>query len=223
MASLLLFSCADRQPEPAARIDHVIVGISDLQQGMDEIERLTGVRPGIGGAHPGGGTWNALMSLGDNSYLEILAPNPAEQIASAELEGLRGLHRLTPIGWAVSTSDEQALRAALDSQGFKLTAPEPGSRRKADGSMLRWVTFGFANLDHALAPFFIIWGDPAQHPSRTSARDCELKSIQIEDPAAAELGRVVKALELDVAVTRARRSRMTVDLICPKGNVKLRD
>ena len=217
--ALVLIGCSGHKP--AASVDHVIVGVSDLAQGMVQIEQLTGVRPVIGGAHPGAGTQNALLSLGEGTYLEILAPNPAERVASPDVEQLSRLTKPTPIGWAISASDAGSLRTALASQGFKLTAPDPGSRRKPDGSMLSWVTFGFANLDHPLAPFFIIWGNPAQHPSRTSARGCELRSIHFEDPAAAGLGRAVKALAVNVAVTKARRSRMTVDLTCPKGDVKL--
>jgi len=37
-------------------IDHVVVGIDDLQKGMGEIEEMTGVKPAYGGAHPDYGT-----------------------------------------------------------------------------------------------------------------------------------------------------------------------
>src|SRR4051812_10884651 len=71
----------DRKDSPTmagdlSRIDHVILGIDDLQKGIAELERATGVRAVFGGAHPGRGTQNALISLGENHYLEILAPNP---------------------------------------------------------------------------------------------------------------------------------------------------
>ena len=57
-------------------IDHVVVGIDDLQKGMGEIKEMTGVKPAYGGAHPDYGTHNALISLDNNTYLEVLAPNP---------------------------------------------------------------------------------------------------------------------------------------------------
>ncbi len=217
----LLFGCGGRDRDGTARIDHVIVGVSDLEQGVREIERLTGVRAEPGGAHPGQGTRNALMSLGEGAYLEIYAPNPAEPVASPAIAELRRLKRPTPLGWAVSTNDAGGLRSMVTAKGFPLTPPEPGSRRKPDGALLSWVTFGFANLDHPLAPFFIQWSDPALHPSLTSPGGCFLRSLRIDDPGADDLRRAIEPLGLDVAVSKAPHSRMRLELSCPRGRLAI--
>src|SRR6185436_20638524 len=102
-----------------SRIDHVILGINDLQIGSEERERVTGVRAVVGGAHPGRGTQNALISLGGEHYLEILAPNPEDRESKEPLDELRALTALTPVGWAARSDDLPALQQSLRSQGVQ--------------------------------------------------------------------------------------------------------
>lgn len=58
------------------QIDHIILGAPELESAMTAFEQQTGVRPLHGGLHPNLGTENALVSLGDDFYLEIIAPHP---------------------------------------------------------------------------------------------------------------------------------------------------
>ena len=221
--ALLLLACASTRAaalqEKAIRIDHVIVGAADLDAATAEIERLTGVRPVIGGVHPGRGTRNALLSLGEGTYLEIIAPDPAQTVDSEDLRTLRALATPTPYGWAVSADNESVLRSALSTANIAITEPNSGSRAKPDGSVLRWVTFGYAELDNPHAPFFIVWADPALHPSRTSPGGCRLSGVSIEGRDAAALSGAIDPLKLDVGVSEGSKDRMRLSLSCPKGEV----
>src|SRR5260370_35424682 len=85
-------------------VDHVIVGVADLEAGIGRLARLTGVTPVRGGRHPGRGTQNALLSLGPHTYLEIMAPAPATPEAP-DTSFLAGLEKPTPIGWAIGSPD----------------------------------------------------------------------------------------------------------------------
>ena len=219
-ALFFLSGCMTPGPSEAqAQIDHVIIGVPDLEQAIKQIADLTGVRPVVGGVHPGRGTRNALMSLGDGSYLEILAPNPAEPVPSGEATELGILTEPTPIGWAVSAEDETELRRRLSKHAIAVTPAEPGSRDLPNGSTLRWVTFGYSDLDDPLAPFFIIWADPTRHPSRTSPSGCRLTELRIQHPNADRVARAVAPLQVPVAVSPSTKSGMRVTLTCPRGTL----
>lgn len=213
MATVLLIAAA---PTPRAHIDHVIIAVPDLDAAIPAFEARTGVRPVIGGSHPGRGTRNALVSLGPATYLEIIAPDPAQQLESDELKAMKALARPSPYGWAISGADPEALRAAVRA---KLSPDQPGSRRKPDGSLLEWSTFGFEEIAGDSAPFFIHWKDMALHPSRTSSVGCRLTSLKIARPDPAPLRQALSQLRLPITITKATKARMRLALTCPKGPI----
>jgi len=155
------------------RIDHVILGVANLDDGIEQFERLTGVRPAYGGRHPTG-THNALVSLGQGIYLEIIALQPGA-IRPPEFAALSHVKDLTPVGWAVASTDVEMLRNKLASADLPVTEPVAGSRATPAGGTLRWQT---VRLQHGFreAPFFIVWADDGPHPSATNPGGCALSA-----------------------------------------------
>jgi hypothetical protein len=62
---------------PLATLDHLIVAAVTLADGIEYIAEITGVAPRPGGKHAAMGTHNALLRLGEQVYLEIIAIDPA--------------------------------------------------------------------------------------------------------------------------------------------------
>ncbi|NHZ64531.1 VOC family protein [Massilia genomosp. 1] len=61
---------------PACQLDHITITAPTLAQGAAWIEDKLGVSPAPGGKHPGMGTHNLLLRLGDALFLEIIAIDP---------------------------------------------------------------------------------------------------------------------------------------------------
>jgi esterase/lipase len=208
------------EPRVSHVVDHLIVGIGDLDRGMALFEQLSGVRPVYGGAHPGRGTHNALVALGETTYLEIVAPVDPEKPPS-DFESLRGVQVLLPIGWAVNSSNLARSSQALERAGLRLSESRAGGRERPDGSMLRWKVAALVEPEVALAPFLIEWADGSAHPAATSPRGCRIQAVMFESPEPAPLRRVIEALDLDALVEPGAAPRIGFELHCPLGAIRI--
>jgi len=197
-----------------AQMDHLMVAIRSLPDGIAEFERLTGIKAVVGGKHPGRGTENALVSLGDGSYLEIIAPQADAPQLFADYEPMRKLDRLTIFTWAVGVSDATAAAAALTSAGLSVTPPQPGARVTPAGERLEWTTFALTDRSIGVAPFFIQWGAGTKHPSTTSPGGCSLSSLKVQDPKIARLSAGLNNLGLRGVVYEEGRSEIVATLTC---------
>ena len=198
-------------------IDHLILGVSDLDTGVSEFQQRTGVKPVIGGKHPGRGTQNALVSLGSRTYLEIIAPMAGAE--SADSSALPSMKTLTPIGWAVSSTDLTRTAHRLNSAGFETSAPQAGSRVRPDGTRLDWKILGISSPSMKSPPFFIQWSDGAPHPSKTSPQGCTLLSLRLAESPSEPLRKLVLTLGIDVAVAETKEGLISLTLACPKGKI----
>jgi hypothetical protein len=194
------------------RIDHVGLGMRDLDAGVREVTERTGVEPVYGGRHPGVGTHNALLSLGPGRYLEVIAPQ-----GGADLGGWLAHDDARPVLWAVASDDLEATRELLAAAGFSTSDPAPGSRRTEEGTLLEWVTFGVTDPPVPAAPFFIHWSESTPHPSTTSPTGCTLRSFGVSGPDLESLRRLIAALGLGVETTDAEEPALHIALSCPAG------
>ena len=71
------------------RIDHVMICVSDLQQGIDAYTRI-GFNISPGGVHPGKGTHNAI-AFHEEDYLELMSVHDRDEYLSSNPTG--GLRR----------------------------------------------------------------------------------------------------------------------------------
>ena len=148
------------------QLDHVLVAVPDLAAAAADFEERYGLASVEGGRHPGWGTANRIVPLGD-AYLELVAVVDEAEASESPFgswvaDALAAGHRRL-LGWAVRTQELDAVAARLGLE------PQPGSRARPDGSELRWRTAG---VEHALSepclPFFIEWDAGVVLPGRAA-------------------------------------------------------
>src|SRR6266481_3089334 len=184
-----------------ALLDHILLGCNDLDRGIELVEQNVGVRPAIGGVHPGRGTSNALLSLGERRYLEIIAPDP-KQSEIVHYPQLRSMTDPRLIGWAVHPPDIAAVAKQLRENKIEFTGPADGSRKRPDGRVLNWKTINLADDRHGLLPFFIEWSADSVHPSVDALKGCTLDYFEVLSAEPEELAAAFKRIGLDLPVQR---------------------
>ena len=223
LSALTLASCRgagapDIDAGPA--IDHIVIGVANLDAGVRDFEQRTGIRPVFGGEHPHSGTHNALVALGDRDYIEIVAPRPGADLPP-RMSFLAGLTKPTPVMWAVRTTDVAKLQRKLEDAGYTTSGPMPGSRRRPDGVELAWTTLAIVQPGVAGAPFFIEWAKGSPHPAQTSPPGCQLGSFRITVRDPEPLRRLLEVVGLAVAAEAGSPPAYEVDLDTPRGNVRV--
>jgi Glyoxalase-like domain len=136
------------------QLDHIVIGVRDLDNAEAQIADRYGLTTIEGGRHPGWGTANRLVPLGA-AYLELVTVVDQAEASNSEFGRWVSsmLEAESRFGWAVRTDD-------LDRTAVRLRLEvAQGSRRSQGGDMLQWRIAGVAEAarDNSL-PFFIQWG-----------------------------------------------------------------
>ncbi len=206
-----------------SRVDHLVYATPDLTRGMEEIEKVLGVRATPGGQHPGRGTRNALIALGPTAYLEILAPDPDQPPPKEpRIFGLDSLEESRLVAWYIKGSSIQSLREHAVGKGVPYGEVKSGSRRRPDGVQLSWqFTDPGKPVGGGIVPFIIDWGR-SPHPASTAAKGASLAGLRAEHPDARGAREMLRQLELDLPVESGPRPALIAVIECPQGRVELR-
>jgi hypothetical protein len=203
-------------------VDHVVYAVPDLADGITTIGRLLGCEAVPGGRHENWGTRNALVSLGEACYLEIIGPDPeATSNENPVLFGIDALKKPRLATWAAKGHDLEATIERASTVGVDLGAVLHGSRQLPDGSVLAWrLTDPFAERLDGCVPFFIDWGD-SPRPGATLPRACELLDLTIAHPDAARVESALSAVGAPMDVTAQAKVAITAKILTPDGVVHL--
>ncbi len=202
-------------------VDHLVYAAPDLADGIATVERLFGCPVVPGGRHEDWGTRNALVSLGDTCYLEIIGPDLQPSIdGDPVLFGIDALEEPRLVTWAAKSSDLEAGIERTSSAGVDLGAVSPGSRALPNGAVLSWrLTDPFARRADGVVPFLIDWGE-SRHPASMLPRGCELVDLKITHPDVPLVDAALDAIGVPLDVI-AGEAGITATIRTPNGIVEL--
>ena len=201
--------------------DHLVYAAPDLDKAVDKLTALLGVRPSAGGQHPNG-THNALLSLNQSCYLEVIAPDPAQcsgESGEPLAFGLDELHVGKLTTWAVLAPSLEEVAQAAQAAGYDPGVIVEGGRTRPDGVELRWRTTKRPEAQESwpppgdgLVPFLIEWGEGTPHPAKTSTQGARLLELSLFHPRPAEVQPMLSALHIDILVAAGPAAAMRARL-----------
>ncbi len=180
--------------------DHLVITAPTLEAGMEWIAQRLGVSmlPRIGGQHARLSTHNALLSLGEGFYLEVIAIDPdAAAPARPRWFGMDALAtdaapRLAH--WVARTDDIHAATGA--------SSIDPGEITPMQRGALDWLITIAADgcLPFAgLMPSLIQWLSQPHPASALPDLGCRLRRLELAHPDAGVLLAALRAIGVDDA------------------------
>lgn len=209
--------------------DHIIYFVPNLDKAIDLFETKVGVRPEFGGQHPGRGSHNALLSLNNGSYIEIIAPDPTQPTPpNPRSFGMDNLNEPRLVTWAVGTPDiETAVNGSI-AAGYNPGSILDSSRLRSDGVLMEWkltrrpeATAGTTPQGDWLIPFLIDWG-VTPHPSESSPAGCTLLEVKAIHPDPEPIRQMLAAMQVNCVVEKGEQVQLIAVLDTPNGQVELK-
>lgn len=157
-------------------IDHVIIGVNNLEQATTTFSQKLGLTPSGGGKHPTGGTANRIIVIGD-TYLELItmyAPEEAQQSMRERLAKGDGY-----LNCVFASDNIAADSEAMRQRNVTIIGPNEGKLIEADGRSRSWTRVDIERRDLTQRHPFIIqhdstgeerrfklagWRTPPEHP-----------------------------------------------------------
>jgi len=199
------------------RFDHIAIGCATLEQGAAYMADKTGLTVPVGGEHLLMGTHNLVMSLGIDTFFEVIAINPSAPkplhcrwfgLDNAELSSAR------PHSWILNSDNLDEDLAKAKSIGVDLGTPTTLTR----GDM----TWRFAVREdgaiplNGAAPMIMEWPKMPTHPAANMVDlGARVQSVNLSTPHAVILNNLLNTLgdgNMPIEITDSPDTKLTMTL-----------
>ena len=204
-------------------LDHVVVVAETLEVGAAWVEEALGVGLQPGGEHPRMGTHNALLRLGSEQYLEVIAVNPGAPGPTGPRWFELDRRPIAPFlaTWIARAPDVRAAARACPVPLGEIEAMSRGSFQwlitlRPDGSL----------PGDGLVPSLIQWRSHSRPAALLADQGCSLRSLEGYHPDWERLLPALQALGLENGIVAmplrgGERPYLVAHIDTPRGRVAL--
>ena len=205
------------------RIDHIVYIVPDLTAAIEWFEDITDIRPVFGGYHTTQGTKNAIVNLGNNCYLELLAADDDNKaIPSPRWMGVDFLEQAQTTRWSLKSDNLPKDSIIVKNYQADMGSIQGGQRKTTTGDTLTWeMIMPLAAPEVEIIPFMTDWQNSSVHPTDSLPEQCQLIDLKFTHPTPGLLRATFHKLSLDSVIEKGLKASIKIRIQCPKGIIEI--
>ncbi|MEQ3746128.1 MAG: VOC family protein [Henriciella sp.] len=203
------------------QLDHIGLGVPNTEDGVKWVEEQTGAKVDLHDPEPDQFYWSGSLAIGEESFLEIIGPNPNYKKFQPFAALIKSLSEPQLLFWYIAVTDFQAFKTLARQTKSKLERVEGVNIENDEGAQASYwrglIGPGFLSE----RPNVIEW---LKRPHRESQDTpvCKLTDFRLANPHADQINDVFGKLGIDVPVSKGASSiGMTIDT--PNGPWSLKN
>lgn len=193
------------------QLDHIGLGVPNTEDGVKWVEEQTGAKVDLHDPEPDQFYWSGSLAIGEESFLEIIGPNPNYKKFQPFAALIKSLSEPQLLFWYIAVTDFQAFKTIARQTKSKLERVEGVNIESGEGVQASYwrglIGPGFLSE----RPNVIEW---LKRPDRESLDTpvCKLTDFRLVNPQADQINDVFGKLGIDVPVSKGASSiGMTID------------
>ena len=198
-------------------LDHVALAVSDTEAGVAHVEALTGVRPTLTQRDKKDFYWSAALEIGEDSFLEVIGPNPDHRGIHPLKSFMAGVKEPTLLFWYIATDNFEACKTRIEAAGEKLkmiVRVDPDASANGADYTRAAIGSGFVTQK----PGLIEWRRRSLEPAGKPL--CRLTGFSLSHPSPDPLNRLFDHLGMDLVVEQGP-SLIGLTLDTPNGAIRM--
>jgi len=205
------------------KIDHIVLAVPNLEEGMKDFENLLGVAPKFGGYHTNQGTKNAILNLGNQIYLEIITVDfKNKNISAPRWMGVDLINIPKITRWSLKSENLNRDSIVIKNHNNMMGNIHGGQRKMSNGKLLTWeMILPLAKPEIEVIPFMTDWQNSDVHPTDSMEEICQLLDLTVSHPTPELIQPVFDELDVNLNILKSEITSINIKIKCPNGIIKI--